>query len=82
MIRLIVRILNAVEFSESSSMFFLRKFLEFWSDTIEKPGIKNFSNKSCAILVLSDFEVTFLEEMEDTTFSLFLYCVLFIHSLA
>ena len=52
---------------------------------MEKQDIINLSSdssKSYASLVLCDSEFTFPDGEKDTTFCLFLYWVLFIHSVA
>ena len=40
---------------------------------VEKQGIINLSNSSYAYVVLSDFDVTFLDEEKDATFYPFFY---------
>ena len=60
-------------------------FLNFRFDAGEKQNIINFSSYGCesyASVDLSDSEVMFLWDREDTAFCLFLYCVLFIDSIA
>ena len=59
-----------------------KHFLNFWLDTVEKHGNLNLSSKGYVSVVLSDSKVIFLGEVEDAAFCPFLYCVLFIHSIA
>ena len=66
-------------------MNFLKNFLDFRLDRIKKHGIISFSSytsKNYAFELFSDFEVAFNRKRDDAAFCLFLYCVLFIHSIA
>ena len=61
--------------------FFLKNFIIFWLDMIEKQGIINlssYSSKSYISVVLSYSKIAFLLERNDAVFCLFTYCVLFI----
>ena len=60
-------------------------FLNFRSDWMVKQGIVNlnsYNNKEYASGILKDTGVTLLEEGEDAAFCPFLFCVLFIGSVA
>ena len=66
-------------------LVFPMNFLDFGSDTIAKQGIMNLGNngsKSHISVVFSDSEIVFLGDREDAAFSPFLFCVLFVHSVA
>ena len=70
----IVRISEVERFSFKAVQIFLKNFLDFGLDMIEKRGIINFnsfSNESYASVVLCDSDVTFLRKGKDATFRLF-----------
>ena len=66
--------------SPKAILIFPKIFLDFRSDTIEKPGIispSNYENKSYASVVLSDSEVTFLGKGEFHILSNSLLCFIY-----
>ena len=71
-----------IDFSENIFFIFLKNFLNFWFDVIEKPSIINLSHygtKSYALVVLGNSKVTFLGEGENAAFCPSLFCVLAIY---
>ncbi len=74
-----------ISISLNTSRIFPENILDFSSDTIENQGVINLCSdcsKIYVLVVLSYSEVTFLEEREDATFGLFIFCVVFIDNVS
>ena len=72
-------------FSPRTVLIFPENFLDCEFDAVEKQSIINLSSYKCKCyisVVLKDSKATFLWEGEDAAFCPFLFCVLFIDSVA